>query len=120
MAHPRQDFAEAPLFDEPSLVDRMFGNADMARQVIGIFVEDCPVRLAEIATAARRHDLQALRIAAHALKGAAGNVSAQRLFEAASALEEIDPAADSADVDAGCRRVSDEARDVLAVFRGRL
>ena len=57
--------------------------------VIRVFLEDLPVRLAAIRDAVTSRDADGLRAAAHALKGAAANLSAGGLFEAASVLERL-------------------------------
>ena len=49
---------------------------DAARAVFEAFAEDAPRRWEAVAEAARRGDAQALRAAAHTLKGASGNVGA--------------------------------------------
>jgi HPt (histidine-containing phosphotransfer) domain-containing protein len=54
-----------------------------------LFLEDCPARLAAIKLAIDRGDADQIRETAHALKGAAGNLSATGLFEAASTLERL-------------------------------
>ena len=59
------------------------------RDVVRLFLEDCPVRLAAIRAAITAGDMEALRTAAHALRGAAGTLSASGLVEAASVLERI-------------------------------
>ena len=56
-------------------------------EVIRVFLEDLPVRLAAIKDAVTSRNAVALRAAAHALKGAAANLSAGGLVEAASVLE---------------------------------
>jgi len=61
----------------------------MTREVIGLFVADTPQRLAAIATAIAAGDAQALASAAHALKGAAGNVGAVALHQAGGELENL-------------------------------
>ena len=59
----------------------------MTREVIGLFQADTPKRLEAIALALAAQDPSALATAAHALKGAAGNVGAAAMHRAADALE---------------------------------
>lgn len=59
----------------------------MTREVVGLFLADAPARLQAMADAVAAGDAQALAKAAHALKGAAGNVGALALQEAAASLE---------------------------------
>jgi HPt (histidine-containing phosphotransfer) domain-containing protein len=44
--------------------------------VIGLFLDDCPARLRAINAAVDARDCESIRIEAHGLKGAAGNLSA--------------------------------------------
>jgi signal transduction histidine kinase/DNA-binding response OmpR family regulator len=59
----------------------------MTREVIALFLTDTPPRLQAIANALAAQDATALAGAAHALKGAAGNVGAAAVHQAADALE---------------------------------
>jgi HPt (histidine-containing phosphotransfer) domain-containing protein len=66
---------------------RRLGDDELVADVISIFLEDYPVRLAEIKAAVDARDGQAIRTAAHALKGAAGSLSATPVAECAHTLE---------------------------------
>ena len=61
----------------------------LAADVIQLFLEDCPARVAAIKAAVDAGDAERIRAAAHALKGAAGSLSATGLFQAAHVLERI-------------------------------
>ena len=76
-------------FDEAELLERTSGSAEIAAEVMRLFLDDCPVRLSAIEAAVRSGDAEELRLAAHALKGAAGNLSATGTCQAADALERI-------------------------------
>jgi CheY-like chemotaxis protein len=76
-------------FDEGALLDRVSGDHALMNTVIGMFLDDLPVRLAAILEAVTRRDADALRTAAHALKGVAANLSAGGLVDAATALERL-------------------------------
>src|SRR4029077_14775060 len=76
-------------FDEHALRHRLSGDHELMVDVINVFLEDLPARLAAIKDAVTARDAGALRAAAHALKGAAGNLSAGGLFDAACVLERI-------------------------------
>jgi signal transduction histidine kinase/DNA-binding response OmpR family regulator/HPt (histidine-containing phosphotransfer) domain-containing protein len=73
---------------------RRLGDDDLIAEITAIFLADCPVRLAEIKTAVDARDRDAIRTAAHALKGAAGAVSAAPVAECARALERMAEAGD--------------------------
>jgi signal transduction histidine kinase/DNA-binding response OmpR family regulator len=61
----------------------------MTREVIGLFLADTPPRLQALAHAVEAGDASALAQAAHAIKGAAGNVGASAMHQAAGALEAL-------------------------------
>jgi signal transduction histidine kinase/CheY-like chemotaxis protein len=76
-------------FNREELIDRLGGDADLLGDVIQLFLEDCPKRMAAIAAAVEQRDPEAIRTTAHALKGAAGTIAAAAVFEAAQALERL-------------------------------
>ena len=84
VAMPLMDFArleEFREFDDEALT--------MTREVIALFLQDTPLRLQAIAAAVAAGDAGALSTAAHALKGAAGNVGANALHVHAGELEAL-------------------------------
>jgi HPt (histidine-containing phosphotransfer) domain-containing protein len=82
-------------------------------EVTRIFREDCPPRLAAIQAAIEGRDGEGIRQTAHALKGAAGNLSATRLFQAARTLELLGGESRFAAAEAAWRVLSVEASAVL-------
>jgi HPt (histidine-containing phosphotransfer) domain-containing protein len=74
------------------------------------------VRLAAIRAAVDSHDAERIRTTAHALKGAAGNMSAQGLFEAAATLERIGAEGRFDAADAAWRALSVAAANVIDVL----
>ena len=107
-------------FDEDALRHRLSGDDELLDDVIRMFVEDLPVRLAAIADAVTVRNPTGLRAAAHALKGVAGNVSANRLAEAASVLERIGEESRMDAADGAWRHLSVEATNVLQILHGRI
>jgi len=88
---PLADPATAPLMDFGRLEEfREFDDEDLSltREVIGMFVVEAPRRLAAIEAALAAYDAPALAAAAHALKGASGNIGASALQSASNLLEE--------------------------------
>jgi two-component system sensor histidine kinase/response regulator len=104
-------------FDEDALRHRLSGDDQLMADVIQLFLEDLPVRLAAIKSAVTGRNAEALREAAHALKGAAGNLSAGRLFEAAGVLERIGAGSDIDAAEGAWRQLSVEASHVIDVLR---
>jgi CheY-like chemotaxis protein/HPt (histidine-containing phosphotransfer) domain-containing protein len=112
--------AGGPTFDEVGLLARASGSAELMTAVIGMFLEDCPGRLAAIEEAVTRKDAEALRKAAHAPKGAAGNLSAAATCEAADALERIGAESRLEAAPAAWQRLSEEAGRLVDQLRRRL
>jgi CheY-like chemotaxis protein len=79
----------APPVNRDLALERLGGDEELLADVIQLFLEDCPARLAAIKLAVDRGNGDQIRVAAHGLKGAAGNLSATGLFEAASTLERL-------------------------------
>ena len=64
-----------PAFDEDALLNRVSGDTALMTEVISLFLDTCPAQLAAIKDAVTSRNAHDLRSAAHALKGAAGNLS---------------------------------------------
>jgi two-component system sensor histidine kinase/response regulator len=86
-------------------------------EIVRVFLDDCPVRLAAIKAAVDKRDPELIRTTAHALKGAAANLSAQGLFEAAATLERLGLERRLEPVDAAWRQLSVEATSVIDTLR---
>jgi len=105
-------------FDRGALLNRFSGDAGLMTDVIRVFLRDCPTHLAAISVAVTARDAEALREAAHALKGAAGNLSATRLFAAADVLERIGVASRMDAAEGAWRQLSVEASQLMDLLRG--
>jgi HPt (histidine-containing phosphotransfer) domain-containing protein len=96
---------------------RLGGDEKLFAEVVRLFLEDCPVRLAAIGAAVDRGDAEQIRLMAHALKGAAGNMSATKLFEATAALERIGAEGRISAARAAWRRLESEAAIAMQTLR---
>jgi signal transduction histidine kinase/CheY-like chemotaxis protein/HPt (histidine-containing phosphotransfer) domain-containing protein len=112
-----EPLVDRPTVDEAELRARVAGDEQLLADVIRLFLEDCPARLAAIKSAVDKRDAEAIRTAAHALKGAAGNLSATGLFEAARVLERIGAESRLDAAQAAWRVVSAEAGNVVDALR---
>lgn len=80
------------VFHWDELVDRLGGDMDLSWEILSEFVAELPQRLREIDEALEKGDMTVIKRLAHSLKGAAANISAHRLSEAARDLEHaVDP-----------------------------
>ena len=69
------------------LLDMVGGDTEVLREIVGLFLEDAPVRLTALHDALQAGDPEATYRAAHTLKGAAGNFGVPAITEAALAVE---------------------------------
>ena len=65
------------------------GQPDVLTELIDLFLEDTPPRLAAVRDAVTRHDGDALRQAAHALKGSAASLGATEVRSLCAELEQL-------------------------------
>ena len=98
----------------PSSVSAECGAAGGATR---LFLEFCPVSVAAIKAAIDDADAPALRKAAHAMRGAAANLSAGALSEAAQTLERLGAQSRLEPAAAAWRQLSAEATAVMAALR---
>jgi signal transduction histidine kinase/ActR/RegA family two-component response regulator/HPt (histidine-containing phosphotransfer) domain-containing protein len=104
-------------FDAEALRRRLSGNRPLMANVIRVFLEDLPQRMAAIGDAVTARDAGALAAAAHALKGSAGNLSAGGLFEAARVLERVASESHMDAAEAAWRQLAVEASNVIDQLR---
>ncbi len=82
------------IFDKPSLINRMLGDEELAREIISVFLDDVPNKIAILKQALENREASDVRDHAHAIKGAAMNTSALALKDIAYLMEEAGEAAD--------------------------
>ncbi len=96
------------VFDRAAALDRVGGDLELLIELAGMFMEDYPQILAEIESALRNGDSDALSASAHTLKGAVGNFSAQNAYDAAFALEQIGRSGDLSEATSAYRVLKQE------------
>ena len=77
----------ANIFDRPLLLSRLEGDAELADEVVQIFIDECPGMVNRLRQAVASADAGQIQFAAHALKGAAANIAAEKVRAAALQLE---------------------------------
>jgi two-component system sensor histidine kinase/response regulator len=109
----------APPINVDELRRRVGGDDELMAEVTKMFLVDCPARLTEIKAAVASRNANAIRTVAHALKGAALNLSATPVAECAGALELMaaDAAFDPIAADAAFARLEAEGARLLAALR---
>jgi signal transduction histidine kinase/DNA-binding response OmpR family regulator len=115
----RRSAASAPI-NVDELRRRLGGDEELMTEVAEMFLADCPARLADIKAAVASGNAAAIRTAAHALKGAAGNLSAIPVAECSAALETMaaEGAVDPIAADAAYTRLEAESTRLFAALRG--
>jgi HPt (histidine-containing phosphotransfer) domain-containing protein len=103
--------------DRAAVLTRLGGDQELFVEITRLFLEFCPTGVSAIKTAIDSQDAIALRIAAHALKGAAANLSAGALCEAAGVLERLGAESRLEPALAAWRRLSVEAAGVMEALR---
>ncbi len=78
---------ERARFDDFALVQRLMGNRALAGKIVAGFLADVPAKLDNLRIALENADGSALRLHAHAIKGASANISAESLRALAAELE---------------------------------
>ena len=77
------------IFDLAAFDRQTGGDAGLRSEIIQMFLEDCPLRAAEIRDAVAKGDAPALKAAAHSLKGSAAYMSASIVRGHAGDLERM-------------------------------
>jgi signal transduction histidine kinase/DNA-binding response OmpR family regulator len=110
--------APSPLaFNHAELMDRLGSDADLFGEVVRLFLDDCPQRLAAIKAAVDARDAEGIRTTSHALRGAAGTLSAVAVAEAAHVLERLGGEGRLDAADAAWRELAKEAASLMDTFR---
>lgn len=78
-----------PIFNLDEALARVDGDRQLLGELAALFLEECPLMLAEIRKALVRHDAKALLYSAHTLKGSVGNFGVLPVVEAAFTLEKM-------------------------------
>jgi PAS domain S-box-containing protein len=104
--------AEPVMLDRDEAIERLGGDESLLQEICALFIEDGPRRLSAIQDAVTRGDFVRVRAEAHGLKGAAANLSALALVDAAAALEQ----APDGELDQPCQRLSTEVERLQAAL----
>ncbi|OGL45684.1 MAG: hypothetical protein A2161_08520 [Candidatus Schekmanbacteria bacterium RBG_13_48_7] len=74
-------------FDKNALMNRLGDDTDLFREVIKVYEEDVPRQLKILHEALENNDIKQIRMQAHTLKGASGNIGANNIQELALQME---------------------------------
>jgi PAS domain S-box-containing protein len=105
-----------PVFDEQAALAYTGGDRRLLGTVIGLFRGDAPSYVRRIGRAIERQDGEALRMAAHGLKGALATIGCGKGRETAAALERMGRQGDFADAEARCLDLREHLRRLDRAF----
>ena len=88
-APPNPTDDETQIFNEAELLERLMGDEELVKTVVAAFLEDAPRQIAGLKQALAEGDLTRAHRQAHTLKGAAANLGAGRLRQAALEMEKF-------------------------------
>ena len=75
------------VFDKAGLFERVSGDESVIGEILDVFLDDAPSNIKALKEALDVGDAACVRLKAHVIKGAAGNVGAMALMETASRIE---------------------------------
>src|SRR3954469_4878312 len=96
---------------------RVGGDRQLLAEISRLFVDDAPRHLERIRHALDARDAEALRRAAHGLKGAAANFDADGVVHAARTLEEIGRTGEFGEHEAAWQALTFETNQLISVLR---
>jgi len=102
----------ASVFDEHAALAYTGGDRQLLKEVIGLFRKDAPSSLRRIERALRKRDSDALRMAAHALKGAIATIGSSRGREVAAEIEAMAKSGRFADAESAFAHLKEVVREL--------
>ena len=111
------DEAARAVFDPDAFERQTGGDADLRAEIVQMFLEDCPMRAAEIRAAVVAGDAAGLVSSAHALKGSAAYLAASIVRELAGDLERLGRERDLAAAPAVLEQLDAAIAVLLAVLQ---
>ncbi len=108
--------APGAVIDTAAMLDRFEGDIELAREVVELFLEDCPRRLAAVRAALAHGDSGALEFAAHSIKGSVSNFGAAAAVVAALRLEIIGRTGDLSHATEACAALEQEIARLTPVL----
>ena len=109
--------AAPAVFDQRAALAHTGGDRRLLEEMIALFRSDSPSYVRRIATAVKRRDGEALRMAAHGLKGALATVGSSRGRELCAELERMGKARRFADAATKVVRLRDHLKVLDQAFR---
>ena len=100
-----------------AMLERLGGDEELARQLVELFVAECPRMMAAVRESVESGDVEQIRRAAHAFKGSVGNFTDGAPMTTAFELEQTGRAGSIDDAPAVLRRLEQEVSAFLDALR---
>ena len=75
--------------DYKEVMERVENDRDLLIELLGIFLEHYPLKMRAIRQALEKKEVAPIKDIAHSLKGAAGNISAKKIYAAFVNIEQM-------------------------------
>jgi CheY-like chemotaxis protein len=109
--------ASSEAFDRAEVLRRLEGDEQLLREVVELFIQDSAGLIDRLRSAVQANDAAEVRAAAHRLKGAASNLAATPVTEAARALELIGEQGTVSEAMPAWQRLKHEADRLVVALR---
>jgi HPt (histidine-containing phosphotransfer) domain-containing protein len=112
MNKKEEEFSE-PVWNLPELLERVDNDQVLLRELLDIFKEDFPQTLRSLKTAVTGEDLKSSSRLSHTLKGMLSSLGAVRAAGAASKLEALSAAGETASLGAALKALESEGESLV-------
>ena len=106
-----------PVWDRAAALDRLGGDEELLKELLGMLLEQISAGMAGIAQAIEHNDPPSLEHVAHSLKGAAASLAAERFRQRAWGLELMGRSGDLSGAQVAFGRLEDEDRRLCDTLR---
>jgi CheY-like chemotaxis protein len=101
------EWGNRQVWNKEQALARVDNDLNFLREIVRLFLEDCPVRMAEMREAITWGDVARLQRAVHTLKGALSNLEAPAAYKAAVHLESISKDSNKANIQAAYTKLEE-------------
>lgn len=82
------------VFDKAALLDRLVGDEDLVKSILGIFLENAPLQIRDLKACLEKSDMSGVELHAHTIKGSSANIGGEALRASAFAVEKCSKTGD--------------------------
>jgi CheY-like chemotaxis protein len=109
-----------PLLDREEALGRVDGDPELLEEIASLFLESCPAWLDDLRRGIAESDVDAVRRAAHTLKGSAASFAARPLVESALRVERLGASGDLAAVAPAVQELESQVEALAEELRSLL